>query len=318
MSVEKIIENIESYFQVKLLKQNKELIFVVTLISFPILMRILPQTLIALFFTLVFLFFIFAHFYKYCSEIFLKENDNTATLEYSWGFVKENVEALDMQNFVKFLKTTDINFFKKYFSLNRTFFMLTLFMTGDLIVAFKNLSLSESGVYFALSFFTKFVFLAYIYIDKTYINILKENLSETARQTKVLDIFYKHFNGLASLSVVLFILYFILSKFLIEIFFGFDYMLYQTSLPFILSANLALLISLFVFRTATIVDPQRTWGILKIFIPIFFILFVFMDISYYDTVAYFVIGSSAVLSIFLYNFCIRKPAYIESTYNSLF
>jgi O-antigen/teichoic acid export membrane protein len=188
-------------------------------------------------------------------------------------------------------------------------------MFGDFIVSFKNLSLSESGVYFALSLFCKFIFISYIYINRSIVAVSDKDEN---KEEKVLDIFYKNLNGMLSLGFVIFVLFFILSKYLIEIFFGESYVYYQTSLPFIMVANIALLVALLTYETAKKIDKDGTKKVLKIFVPIFTILFIFMTNGYVDTVAYFVIGGCSILSIFLYNFVIKRPSYIQSTYNYLF
>jgi hypothetical protein len=196
--------------------------------------------------------------------------------------------------------------------------VLLTFLFGDLVVAFKNLSVEISGVYFAMSLFTKFVFIAYLFVSRATTEINRLELSKDRKEILILDNFYKHFSGISSLSLVLFLLFFALGRFLTEIFFGFKYFGYQTSLSFILLANLALLLGLIIFKTAQEIDATRTWQLTKISAPIIILLFVFLNITHPDTVSFFIIGTVSVFSIFLYNFCIRKPAYIESTYNHLF
>lgn len=313
-----LIKTIDSVLKFNNFTKNKELIFIAVIIGFPILIRVLPVILLTTIVIIAFFFLVFLHFYKYSNKLILLETENTKTSEYSWGFVKENIKYTDIVLLFNSLKGKGFSYYKDYFLANKFFYTLLLFISADLIIAFKNLSFFESGIYFMLSLFTKFIFLAYIYIERVYSNIVNEKINQEAKEIKILDAFYKHFNGLASISIVVFLLFFILSKYIVEIFFGNSFTLYHTSLPFILFANIALLVTLMIYRTASLVDSKRTNDILKVYIPIFLILFVFIDISYYDTVAYFVIGAMSTLSIFLYNFCIRKPSYIENTYNSLF
>jgi O-antigen/teichoic acid export membrane protein len=162
--------------------------------------------------------------------------------------------------------------------------------------------------------------MAFIYINKNNRETLANNIvaGQEDLETRTLDNFYKHFNGLASVSLVMFAIFFSFGRIFVDVFFGYDYLQYQTSLSFIFLANCTLLLGLLVFQTAYRLEPKRTFQIVKIFLVCISVLFVFMNINHPDTVAFFVIGSVLVLSIFLYNFSIRKPAYIERTYTALF
>ncbi len=317
-NLQRVIESIENFVKYNILQKNKETFFLICLIIFPILTRLIPLSFITTTTVLGFLLYFLNHFYIYVNNIADTENKRINLTEYSWGFVKSPNENLNLKNFINFLKEQKWEFYKTYLKENRENIIFLGFLFGDLVVAFKNLPLDITGAYFAMSIFTKFVFVGYVYVNNRYSKVLEENLSTDDMETKILDTFYKHFNGLVSLAFVLFILFFTMGKFFMEIFFGFSYIPYQTSLSFILLANIFLTLVLIIFRTSLILDQNRTWSLLKVFIPFFAILFVFQNINHPDTIAFFCIGSAAVLSIFLYNFCIRKPVYIENTYNHLF
>jgi len=316
--VDRIIKKVEGFFVGHYFKSNQEVIFLFSVITFPILTRLLPLWFISSFFVIAFLVYLMNHFYFYVNNIARTENKSVNIQEYSWGFVREEGAGLDSKNFFNYLKSQKWEFYRTYLSVNKNVIILMSFLFGDLIVAFKNLSLEVTGAYFAMSIFTKFIFLVYIFINRKTLEIKNSTTSSEEKEFAILDNFYKHFSGIASLSLVLFLLFFGLGRFLTEIFFGVKYVEYQTSLSFILLANLTLLLGLIVFRTAQEVDNARTWQLAKIFAPVIILLFVFLNINHPDTVAFFVIGSVAVFSIFLYNFCIRKAAYIENTYNYLF
>lgn len=316
--INRIINRVESFFIGQYFKSNQEVIFLFSIITFPILTRILPLWFISSFFVISFLLYIINHFYFYVNDSAKKENKSVNIQEYSWGFVREEGATLDSKNFLNYLKSQKWEFYRAYLSSNKNTIILLSFLFGDLVVAFKNLSLEVTGAYFAISIFTKFVFLAYLFVNRKTLEIKNSNISPEEKEFAILDNFYRHFSGIASLSLVMFVLFFALGRFITEIFFGVKYIEYQTSLSFILLANLALLLGLIVFRTAQEVDNSRTWQLAKIFAPIVTVLFIFLNITHPDTVAFFVMGSVAVFSIFLYNFCIRKAAYIENTYNYLF
>jgi hypothetical protein len=309
---------VEGFFIGQYFKTNQEVIFLFSIVTFPILTRVLPLWFISSFFVIAFLLYLTNHFYFYVNNIAKSENKSVNLQEYSWGFVREEGANLDSKNFLNYLKSKKWEFYRAYLSSNKNIIILMSFLFGDLVVAFKNLSLEVTGAYFAMSIFTKFVFLAYIYINRKTVELSTGPLSVEEKEFAILDNFYKHFSGIASLSLVMFVLFFALGRYITEIFFGFKYIEYQTSLSFILLANMALLLGLIIFRTAQEVAKQRTWQLAKVFAPIIIVLFVFLNITHPDTVAFFVIGSVAVFSIFLYNFCIRKAAYIENTYNYLF
>lgn len=316
--VNNIILQVESFFVGHYFKSNQEVILFFCLIVFPILTRLLPLWLISVFFVAAFTLYISNHFYNYVNKIAATENKKINLQEYSWGFVKETDAGLNFPNLINYLKNKKWDFYKTFLSENKNLFLLISFLFGDLVVAFKNLSLEVSGVYFAMSLFTKFVFIAYLFVVRANSHIKEISLTKEQNEYLILDNFYKHFSGIASLSLVLFLLFFGLGRYLTEIFFGFKYFEYQTSLSFILLGNLSLLLGLVVFKTSLEIDSIRTWQFTKISVPIAAVLFIFINITHPDTVAFFVIGAVSVFSIFLYNFCIRKPAYIENTYNHLF
>lgn len=293
-------------------KNDREIFILSVVILFSILCRLLTFPYITALVMAVFTFLISFNFYSFVNKIAKSENKSHNTQEFSWGFVREKTENLNLQNLFKYLSTKDLDFYKKYLFSNSNFIILFLFIFTDFIIAFKNLSFFDTGIYFAMSIFTKFTFLGYIIMNDMF-NKLKDKSEEN-----ILDVFYTQMNGLLSVFFVIFILFFVLSKYIVEIFFGNNFSPYQSSLPFILVANISLCISLCVYTTAQKINPKLTGRITQTFILIFTLLFIFMPINYIDTITYFVVGSSTILSIFLYNFVIKKHDYIENTYNLSF
>lgn len=294
---------------------NREVFALSLLLIFAILTRALPFEAITVLTVFCFLFLLSLDFYFYANKSAKDENKHEKTVEFSWGFIKEKKELIDLATLVKYLKNKDFSFYKVYLKLNITKGIILLFLFGDILAAFKNLNLFYSGIYIAMSIFTKFVFLAYLFMRQSYVKFL---IGEKNTEENILNIFYSQINSMLSIFAVIFIFFFVLSKYIVNIFFGGSYLPYQSSLPFVLLANISLVIAICIYSTAKKIDENTTNRISKIYLSIFTVLFVFMSINYVDTVTYFVIGSSALISIFLYNLVIKKPAYIESTYNSLF
>jgi len=314
--VKTIVHKVNSYRNIVNIHSEKKFIFLLAAIIFySILCRLIPATLISMLVVLSFVAYVAVEFYIYVNHNAKLENKHSNTIEYSWGHVKEKTSMLDLQKFFQYILTKDLSFYKKFVIHHKENVILFIFTFGDMLVAFKNLSFFYSGSYFALSIFVKFVFVGYFHLYKIYesAHITRDNAEE-----KVLDIFYSQINGLISVFFVLFITVFILSKYIVEIFFGVDYMPLQSSLPFILLANMFLCGALCIFETARRMDSKMTNNIIKIYSPFFAVLFVFMSINYIDTITYFIIGATSILSIFLYNFVIKKPQYIADTYNHLF
>jgi hypothetical protein len=254
-------------------------------------------------------------FYIYVNKSAKDENKNMKTTEFTWGFVKEKKDMMDFYTLTNYLYTKDFSFYKNYLIINLEKTILLLFIFGDLLVAFKNLDMRNAGIYIAMSLFTKFVFLGYLFLRQTYKKILVGN---NKTEDNLLEIFYSQINSMLSFFAAIFVFFFVLSKYIVEIFFGKAFAPYQSSLPFILLANMSLVVAICIYVSATKLNEQLTKRISKMFVFVFFVLFVFMTVNYIDTVTYFIIGSSALLSIFLYNFVVKKPGYIESTYNHLF
>lgn len=296
-------------------KDNKELFFLVVLVVFSMFVRIVPFSLITILFVLGFLAIASIHFYYYVNNSAKEENKKSKVTEFSWGFVKEKRELMDMFSFVNYLYNKELNFFKKYIYSNIDKVTFLLFFFADILVAFKNLDTQSAGIYIAMSIFTKFVFVAYFYMKQVYIKTLKEG---EAREDSILNVFYTQINVIISLFATLFIFFFILSKYIVDIFFGVNYFPFQSSLPFVLLANISLALASCLYFSAIKLDEKVTKKISKLFFTLIFILFVFMTVNYIDTVTYFVTGTSSLLSIFLYNFVIKKPEYIKRTYNLLF
>ncbi len=295
--------------------RNREIFFLSLLLLFAVTTRLIPFAFITIVSVGIVLLIIGLDFYFYANKKAKDENKNEKTTEFSWGFVKEKQEMLDLGSLMKYLTTKDFSFYKSYLMLNINKITVTAFLFGDLIVAFKNLELYYAGIYIALSLFTKFVFVGYLLMRQSYAKVL---VGDRDTEENILDIFYSQMNGLISVFAVVFIFFFILSRYMVEIFFGKLYLPYQSSLPFVLLANISLAIAICVYTTAKRIDPTVTNMICKVYITIFALLFIFMSINYIDTITYFVIGSSTILSIFLYNFVIKKPKYIADTYNLLF
>lgn len=294
---------------------NLEAFFLALLVGFALLVRVVPFELITIF-TLLFFLGIFAlDFFMYTNKLAKEENKNIKTTEFSWGFVKEKKEIMDINTFLEYLSNKDFSYYKSYILINIDKLIILLFVFSDILVAFKNLDMRNSGIYIAMSLFTKFVFIGYVLMKQTFDKTL---ISEKTTEENILEIFYTQINTMLSSFAALFIFFFLLSKYLVEIFFGQAFTFFQTSLPFILLANISLVVALCIFMTSIKLDEKVTLKISKFFLAIIFILFIFIAINYIDTVTYFIIGSSALLSIFLYNFVIKKPSYIESTYNHLF
>lgn len=298
---------------------RKIAIFLVLIIGYSIFCRIIPPEVISIFVVMFFLAFVFFEFYLYVMAHAKIENKNHNTVEYSWGHVKQKTDTYDAKRFFEYIHAQDFNFYKTFLQMHTDKIILFSFIFIDLIIAFKNLSFFYSGTYFALSLFTKFVFVAYLQLEKIYNRIDHIKLPENENKDDViLDIFYSQFNGIVSVFFVVFVFFFILSKYITEIFFGASYSPVQSSLPFVLIANMFLTISLCIYETAKRIDRRATNNILKVYCPLFLVIFVFMSINYVDTVTYFIVGASSILSIFLYNFVIKKPQYIAETYNHMF
>lgn len=300
-------------------KRNREYIFLATVVLFALACRVLSFEAITLITLILLGIFLSYDFYGYVNHEAKTENKTENILEFSWGYVKEKKDNLDVASFFKYLAKKDFVFYRIYTYRRADVFILGLFIFGDLVVAFKNLDFYYSGIYIALSVFTKFVYFGYILLNENFDKLLhtKDELAEK-KEERILNIFYTQMNTMISMFFVLFIMFFILSRYIVEIFFGSTYFPYHTSLPFVLLANIMLCISLCVYSTAKKIDPSTTSKISKIYTSLFLVLFVFMSINYVDTITYFIVGSSSILSIFLYNFVIKKPEYIRSTYNHLF
>ncbi len=298
------------------LENNRKITAVlVVLVAYGIFCRIVPLSVLAVLFVLTFAAALGYLFYDFVLFNYKVENNNQSATAYSWGYVRETTKYLDLNTFVAYVRKKDFNFLKEFANSNKQIFILYTFVFADFIIAFKNLDLFNSGAYFAMALVSKFVFLGYLYMKKNFDAVA---LDVKERLEAILDIFYTHINGLLSVFTVIFILVFILSKYIIEILFGEKYQAVQSSFPFILLGSMFLCVALCVYEAAKIMDVKLTNSILKIYLTIFGVLFVFLPIGYIDTVTYFVVGSSALFSISLYNLVIKKPDYIARTYNHLF
>jgi hypothetical protein len=296
-------------------QKNREIFFLFILICFSLFVRIVPLALITIIALFIFLGITALDFYIYVNKAAKDQNKNIKTTEFSWGFVKEKRDMMDISTLSAYLYGKDFSFYRNYLNINLEKIVILLFIFGDLVVAFKNLDVKSAGVYIAMSLFTKFVFIGYIFIGQTYKKVL---VGANDTEENILEIFYSQINTMLSFFAAAFVFVFILSRYIVEIFFGSGFAPYQSSLPFIMLANMSLAVALSIYITALRLGDRLTKKISKFYSIIFFVLFVFMTVNYVDTVTYFIIGSSTLLSIFLYNFVIKKPAYIENTYNHLF
>jgi hypothetical protein len=302
-------------------KNNYEVAILSLILVFAIFVRTVPFSMITIVTILIFVSLISLDFYLYVNKRAHDENKNIVTTNFSWGFVKEKTEMITFKTLVNYLSNKDFGFYKNYLMLNLQKIIFGIFLFGDLVIAFKNLDMKNAGIYIAMSIFCKFVFIAYIFMRQTYLKSVANNEKtndENINEDTILEIFYTQINTLLSSFAVLFIFFFMLSRYISEIFFGNSFYPYQSSLPFILLANISLVILACVYLTAKMLDESLTNKIVKIYSVAFFVLFVFMNVNYLDNITYFVIGASALLSIFIYNFVIKKPDYIKRTYNFLF
>ncbi len=294
---------------------GKEYLFLTLVVAFSLFVRIVPFQLITIITVLVFLSLVAYHFYTYTSEIISNSLKSQILVTYSWGTINLPNGYLEVKKVLIYLKNKDLNFYKTYILQYSKYIIFGLFILCDLLVVFKNLNLKNAGVYIAMSVFTKFVFLVAFYLEKVY----EKTFSNTSiTEEELIETFNKQLGSYLSGFSILFIVFFLLSKYITEIFFGYSFSQFQTSLPFILLANISLTIMLCIYLTAQKLNKLVVEKILKVFSVFFLILFVFMDINSIDTTTYFIIGMSTLLSILLYNFVIKKPEYIRGTYNLLF
>lgn len=308
--------NYDNYIKrIKIPANNKEVFFLSLILLFSVFARLIPINAITVLVIIIFVILVSLDFYYYLNRAAKLENRDTKVLEFSWGFVKDDTRFMRLPTLISYLKQKELSFYKDYIYFNFHKLIIILFVFGDFLIVFKNLSFFNSGLYIMMSIFTKFVFLGYIFMKQTYEKILvgRKNTEEN-----LLDIFYSQINSLFSFYTVLFIAFFLLSKYIVEIFFGKSYIPYHSSLPFILLANISLAIAVSIYISAKKINEKTTNRILKVYTIFFSILFVFISVNYVDTITYFIIGSSTLLSIFLYNLVIKKPEYIASTYNHLF
>ena len=166
---------------------NREVFFLSLILIFAIFCRLLPFAAITLIFVGLILFVIGYDFYAYTNKNAKQENKHEKTTEFSWGFVKQEADSLDLNTAVKYLGSKDFAFYKNYLLINRNKIIVLIFFLGDLIVAFKNLDMFFSGIYIALSIFTKFVFLGYIFLRQSYAKVL---VGDRDTEENILDIFY--------------------------------------------------------------------------------------------------------------------------------
>jgi hypothetical protein len=297
-------------------KSNYEVAVLSLILLFAIFVRTVPFSLITVVTILTFVSLISLDFYFYVNKRAHDENKNIVTTNFSWGFVKEKTEMITFKTLVNYLSNKDFSFYKNYVMLNLQKIIFGIFLFGDIVIAFKNLDMRNAGIYIAMSIFCKFVFIAYVFMRQTYVKSVAS--TDKTNEDTILEIFYTQINTLLSSFAVLFIFFFMLSRYISEIFFGNSFYPYQSSLPFILLANISVVILACVYLTAKLLDEKLTNKIVKIYFVAFFVLFVFMNINYLDNITYFVIGAAALLSIFIYNFVIKKPEYIKRTYNFLF
>jgi hypothetical protein len=294
---------------------SREYLLLFSLIAFSILVRLFSLGSITILTLLIFFAFVGYHFYIYVSKAISEETKTKFTVEYTWGGITKPTDYFSFETIKNFLLRRDFEFYKQYISNNIQYIIFGSFIFIDILIAFKNLNLKNTGAYIALSLFTKFVFFAVYYLDKYF----KKNESEVKlEEERILEIFNTQMTSFFSIFAVVFIIFFTLSRYLVEIFFGFNFVAYQSTLPFVLLANISLAIMFCIYLTASRLNKIVTDKLLKVYSIFFLVFFVFMNIGYIDLVAYFVLGMSTLFSILLYNFVIKKPDYILRTYNLLF
>jgi len=294
---------------------SREYLLLFSLVAFSLFVRIIPLSLITILTLTVFTFFVGYHFYLYVNKAMYNKSKEYFLVEYTWGSFAKNANYFDIYKIKNFLLKQDFVFIREYINVNIYYIIFGLFIFLDLLIAFKNLNLKNTGAYIALSLFTKFVFFAVYYLDKYF---KKNEAQSPLDEEKVLDIFHTQISSYFSILAVVFIIFFVLSRYIVEIFFGFRFFAYQSTLPFVLLANISLAVMFCIYITANRIDKAVTEKILKVYSVFFIIFFVFINIGYIDLVAYFVLGMSTLFSILLYNFVIKKPDYILRTYNLLF
>jgi hypothetical protein len=134
--VNNLIKKFEAFFVGGYIQSNKELVFILCLVTFPILTRIIPLFIITAIFVVSFLLYVLNHFYFYINRKVREENKQVNVTEYSWGFVQEPVKNLDTHFFLNYLKTKNFTFYREYLSESKDFLILLVFLFGDLVVAF--------------------------------------------------------------------------------------------------------------------------------------------------------------------------------------
>lgn len=284
------------------------------LITFCLFVRIVPPFFIGLLSILILVSIVAFDFFYYFNKKFIDSNLNELNqTEYSWGIVRhDHFKKEDLKKFFEYLRGLDYAEYKSYFKRLLPHFVFIMFIFGDIIVALKNLNIENFGIYVAFSVLTKFIFIGYYYFS------LEIKKLEIFQEENLLDIFYSFINLFLTSGILIFVFMFLTSKIFTKIFFGYNYLAFQTTLPFVFLGNMMMCIALCVFVTARKMDAVSANRILKVFSVFFGVIFIFVLNSSPDSVTYFIIGSSTILSIFLYNLIIKKPTYIKNTYNHLF
>jgi hypothetical protein len=296
----------------KLTGKKTEVFFLLLIVLFSVSARIFSFGVITIIFLSSLVMILLLDLYDFVNDTAKKTAKNENIQEFSWGFVREKTDYVNLTAFLSLIKKQNSNILQNYVESRLLFLLTGMFIFGDFIVAFKNLSFSDSGIYMMFSFFSKVLFIFFFSLKRE-LQLLPE--SSLSQKENLIDIYYKWVNTALPVSMVIFIAFFLLSRHIVDIFFGNSFSGYHTSLPFVFLANIVLLVALATYFISNHIDQVLTMKVLKIFGIVFAVLFVFMPINYIDTITYFIVGMGSLVSIFLYNLVIKKPLYISHTYN---
>ncbi len=297
-------------------KKNIHIYFLAFVLLYSLVLRFIDPRIVAVFLIVggLYLFaYDFYHFFLVKFQQFKVHTKNKEQLEYSWGYVnKQKSFFTEIIFMLRFIFELDFVDYKNYLKSKSLALIFIIFVGGDLIFAFKNLDLYSFGVYISMSVFCKLVFIGYYYFQQKLKNVDLEN------KDMIFEIFNSFLNLFLTCSTIIFVLLFFASKIFNDLFLGPTYIPFNTTLPFIFLANIALAVAFIIYKTSVLINKKSTHKILKVYAVFFTVAFIFSNNNSLDSVTYFVVGTSCVLSIFLYNLIIKQPLYIKNTYNHLF
>lgn len=300
-------------------KKNIHVYFLAFILLYSILLRFIDPKLIAVVFTLVVFYVCLQDFYDYFAEkfeIFKRQNSGENEFKYTWGYVNQKKDLFSkIKGTLKFLFILELSEYKNYLKARIPQILFIMFVAGDIVFAFKNLDLYHFGAYISMSFFCKLIFIGYFYYQQ---KIKSVDASEVENKEVIFEIFSSFLNLFLTCSTIIFVLLFLASKIFNDIFFGSTYIPFNTTLPFIFLVNVSLCVAYTIYKTSSLINVKDTNKVLKIYNVFFVIAFIFSNSNSLDSVTYFIVGTSCVLSIFLYNLVIKQPSYIKNNYNHLF